>query len=75
MQLIATWEIYFVFYTSQLNNSESLQQQMDFLNKQLLLLGEANKLSVQEVQRLGPDSHKASFHIICMLNVSVLFFK
>ncbi|KAM9446093.1 TSC complex subunit 1a isoform 2-T2 [Clarias gariepinus] len=41
-----------------LNNSESLEQQMAFLNKQLLLLGEANKLCVQEVQRLGPDSHK-----------------
>ncbi|XP_058231090.1 TSC complex subunit 1a isoform X2 [Hemibagrus wyckioides] len=41
-----------------LNNSESLEQQMAFLNKQLLLLGEANKLSVQEVQRLGPDSRK-----------------
>ncbi|KAF5901008.1 hamartin-like isoform X1, partial [Clarias magur] len=41
-----------------LNNSESLEQQMAFLNKQLLLLGEANKLSVQEVQRLGPDSLK-----------------
>ncbi|KAK2845441.1 hypothetical protein Q7C36_010295 [Tachysurus vachellii] len=41
-----------------LNNSESLEQQMAFLNKQLLLLGEANKVSVQEVQRLGPDSCK-----------------
>ncbi|KAI5088447.1 hamartin isoform X1, partial [Silurus meridionalis] len=41
-----------------LNNSESLEQQMAFLNKQLLLLGEANQLCVQEVQRLGPDSHK-----------------
>ncbi|KAF4074287.1 hypothetical protein AMELA_G00237630 [Ameiurus melas] len=41
-----------------LNNSESLEQQMVFLNKQLLLLGEANKLCVQEVQHLGPDSHK-----------------
>ncbi|XP_053530427.1 TSC complex subunit 1a isoform X3 [Ictalurus punctatus] len=41
-----------------LNNSESLEQQMAFLNKQLLLLGEANKLYVQEVQHLGPDSHK-----------------
>ncbi|XP_053510016.1 TSC complex subunit 1a isoform X2 [Ictalurus furcatus] len=41
-----------------LNNSESLEQQMAFLNKQLLLLGEANKLCVQEVQHLGPDSHK-----------------
>ncbi|XP_060763390.1 TSC complex subunit 1a isoform X2 [Neoarius graeffei] len=44
--------------TIKLNNSESLEQQMAFLNKQLLLLGEANKLCVQEVQRLGPDSHK-----------------
>ncbi|TSV94908.1 Hamartin [Bagarius yarrelli] len=44
--------------TIKLNNSESLEQQVAFLNKQLLLLGEANKLSVQEVQRLGPDSHR-----------------
>ncbi|XP_062873736.1 TSC complex subunit 1a isoform X2 [Trichomycterus rosablanca] len=41
-----------------LNNSESMEQQMAFLNKQLLLLGEANKLCVQEVHRLGPDSQK-----------------
>lgn len=37
---------------------------MAFLNKQLLLLGEANKLCVQEVQRLGPDSHKVSLILL-----------
>uniref|UniRef100_A0A8C7CTA6 TSC complex subunit 1a n=1 Tax=Oncorhynchus kisutch TaxID=8019 RepID=A0A8C7CTA6_ONCKI len=41
-----------------LTNSENLQQQMYFLNKQLLLLGETNKLAIQEVQRLGPESSK-----------------
>ncbi|XP_035642287.1 TSC complex subunit 1a isoform X2 [Oncorhynchus keta] len=41
-----------------LTNSENLQQQMYLLNKQLLLLGETNKLAIQEVQRLGPESSK-----------------
>ncbi|XP_017546688.2 TSC complex subunit 1a isoform X1 [Pygocentrus nattereri] len=41
-----------------LNNSESMEQQMAFLNKQLLLLGEANKLCVEEIQRLGPEADK-----------------
>ncbi|XP_030647399.1 TSC complex subunit 1a isoform X2 [Chanos chanos] len=41
-----------------LNNSENMEQQMVFLNRQLLLLGEANKLCVQEIQRLGPEANK-----------------
>ncbi|KAI4882207.1 hypothetical protein NFI96_034142, partial [Prochilodus magdalenae] len=41
-----------------LNNSESMEQQMAFLNKQLVLLGEANKLCVEEIQRLGPEADK-----------------
>uniref|UniRef100_W5L9R3 TSC complex subunit 1a n=1 Tax=Astyanax mexicanus TaxID=7994 RepID=W5L9R3_ASTMX len=41
-----------------LNSSESMEQQMAFLNKQLLLLGEANKLCVEEIQRLGPEADK-----------------
>ncbi|XP_066512402.1 hamartin-like isoform X1 [Hoplias malabaricus] len=41
-----------------LDNSECMEQQMAFLNKQLLLLGEANKLCVEEIQRLGPEADK-----------------
>uniref|UniRef100_A0A672KS63 Hamartin-like n=1 Tax=Sinocyclocheilus grahami TaxID=75366 RepID=A0A672KS63_SINGR len=41
-----------------LNNSENMEQQMAFLNKQLLLLGEANKLFVEEIDRLGPEASK-----------------
>lgn len=41
-----------------LNNSENMEQQMAFLNKQLLLLGEANKLCVDEIDRLGPEASK-----------------
>ncbi|KAG9353923.1 hypothetical protein JZ751_012047 [Albula glossodonta] len=41
-----------------LTTSETVQQQMAFLNKQLLLLGEVNKLCVQELQHSGHDSNK-----------------
>ncbi|ROI27771.1 Hamartin [Anabarilius grahami] len=41
-----------------LNNSENMEQQMAFLNKQLLLLGEANKLFAEEIDRLGPEASK-----------------
>ncbi|XP_061655575.1 TSC complex subunit 1b isoform X2 [Phyllopteryx taeniolatus] len=41
--------------TIKLSNSEGTQQQMSFLNKQLLLLGEAHKLSMQYV---GADNTK-----------------
>ncbi|XP_050965424.1 TSC complex subunit 1a isoform X1 [Labeo rohita] len=41
-----------------LSNSENMEQQMAFLNKQLLLLGEANKLCVGEIDRLGPEASK-----------------
>ncbi|KAM9734670.1 LOW QUALITY PROTEIN: hamartin-like [Menidia menidia] len=44
--------------TVKLSNSESTQQQMSFLNKQLLLLGEAHKLSMQEFQHVGTDNTK-----------------
>ncbi|XP_034048778.1 TSC complex subunit 1b [Thalassophryne amazonica] len=44
--------------TIKLSSSERTQQQMSFLNKQLLLLGEAHKLSMQELQHAGPDSTK-----------------
>ncbi|XP_051537280.1 hamartin-like isoform X2 [Myxocyprinus asiaticus] len=43
---------------SKLSSSESIQQQLSFLNKQLLLLGEAHKLCVQELQQTGPDTSK-----------------
>lgn len=35
-----------------------MEQQMAFLNKQLLLLGEANKLCMKEIDRLGPEVSK-----------------
>lgn len=44
--------------TIKLSNSESTQQQMSFLNKQLLLLGEAHKLAMQELHHAGPDNTK-----------------
>lgn len=44
--------------TAKLSTSESVQQQLSFLNKQLLLLGEAHKLCVQELQQAGPDNSK-----------------
>ncbi|XP_066502857.1 TSC complex subunit 1b [Hoplias malabaricus] len=53
--------------TSKLSSSESTQQQLSFLNKQLLLLGEAHKLCVQELQQGGPDVSKE----VQMLQVSL----
>ncbi|XP_068191002.1 TSC complex subunit 1b [Antennarius striatus] len=44
--------------TVKLSNSESTQQQMSFLNKQLLLLGEAHKLAMQELQHTDADNTK-----------------
>ncbi|XP_052393256.1 hamartin [Carassius gibelio] len=44
--------------TAKLSSSESIQQQLSFLNKQLLLLGEAHKLCVQELHQAGPDNSK-----------------
>ncbi|KAK7896598.1 hypothetical protein WMY93_021923 [Mugilogobius chulae] len=44
--------------TVKLSTSESTQQQMSFLNKQLLLLGEAHKLAKQELQHAGSDNTK-----------------
>ncbi|XP_023651360.2 hamartin-like isoform X1 [Paramormyrops kingsleyae] len=41
-----------------LTTSESMQQQMAFLNKQLLLLGEVNKLCMEELQHSGTDTSK-----------------
>ncbi|KAJ8285672.1 hypothetical protein GJAV_G00029620 [Gymnothorax javanicus] len=41
-----------------LTSSETVQQQMAALNKQLLLLGEVNRLCVEELQHLGPHSNK-----------------
>lgn len=39
---------------------------MAFLNKQLLLLGEANKLFAEEIDRLGPDASK----VVMIINYS-----
>uniref|UniRef100_A0AAY5EKB9 TSC complex subunit 1b n=1 Tax=Electrophorus electricus TaxID=8005 RepID=A0AAY5EKB9_ELEEL len=44
--------------TAKLSSSESTQQQLGFLSRQLLLLGEAHKLCVQELQQSGPDTTK-----------------
>ncbi|XP_046871370.1 hamartin-like isoform X2 [Hypomesus transpacificus] len=41
-----------------LSDSEELQEQMFLLNRQLLLLGETNKLCMEEAQRVGPKSDK-----------------
>ncbi|XP_036384672.1 TSC complex subunit 1b isoform X1 [Megalops cyprinoides] len=41
-----------------LTSSETAQQQMAFLSKQLLLLGEVNTLCVEELQHSGADSNK-----------------
>ncbi|XP_062867233.1 TSC complex subunit 1b [Trichomycterus rosablanca] len=41
--------------TAKLSSCESTQQQLSFISKQLLLLGEAHKLCVQELQQAGPD--------------------
>ncbi|CAB1318490.1 unnamed protein product, partial [Coregonus sp. 'balchen'] len=42
--------------TTKLSTSERTQQQMSFLNKQLLLLGEAHKLAVQRQKHTGSDN-------------------
>lgn len=42
----------------QLSNSENTQMQLSFLNKQLLLLGEAHKMSTQELQNMSSDKTK-----------------
>lgn len=52
----------FVSFVLQVSNSESTQQQMSFLNKQLLLLGEAHKLSMVESQHTGKDNIKVRQH-------------
>ncbi|XP_066568758.1 hamartin isoform X2 [Amia ocellicauda] len=41
-----------------LTNSEAVQQQMEFLNKQLLLLGEVNRLAMEELLHSSPDTSK-----------------
>ncbi|XP_062308026.1 hamartin-like isoform X1 [Osmerus eperlanus] len=41
-----------------LSDSEELQEHMFLLNRQLLLLGETNKLCMEEAQRVGPKSDK-----------------
>lgn len=50
------------FLTSvwQLSNSESVQQQMEFLNRQLLVLGEVNELYLEQLQSKHPDTTKVS---------------
>lgn len=42
----------------QLSNSESVQQQMEFLNRQLLVLGEVNELYLEQLQNKHADTTK-----------------
>lgn len=42
----------------QLSNSESVQQQMEFLNRQLLVLGEVNELYLEQLQNKHSDTTK-----------------
>ncbi|KAM9425215.1 TSC complex subunit 1b isoform 2-T2 [Pholidichthys leucotaenia] len=60
--------------TIKVSNSESTQQQMSFLNKQLLLLGEAHKLSMQELQHTGANSAKETqmLQVSCVKEVEIL---
>ncbi|XP_031225404.1 hamartin isoform X2 [Mastomys coucha] len=42
--------------SQKLSNSESVQQQMEFLNRQLLVLGEVNELYLEQLQSKHPDT-------------------
>uniref|UniRef100_A0A8C3PP58 TSC complex subunit 1 n=1 Tax=Calidris pygmaea TaxID=425635 RepID=A0A8C3PP58_9CHAR len=44
--------------SQKLSNSESVQQQMEFLNRQLLVLGEVNELYVEQLQHKHTDTTK-----------------
>lgn len=45
----------------QLSNSESVQQQMEFLNRQLLVLGEVNELYLEQLQNKHSDTTKVGW--------------
>ncbi|KAM9721422.1 hamartin isoform 2-T5 [Dama dama] len=44
--------------SQKLSNSESVQQQMEFLNRQLLVLGEVNELYLEQLQNKHSDTTK-----------------
>ncbi|XP_034765001.2 hamartin-like [Acipenser ruthenus] len=44
--------------SQKLTSSETVQQQLEFLNKRLLLLGEANELYAEELRHSNPDNTK-----------------
>ncbi|XP_009997174.1 PREDICTED: hamartin isoform X1 [Chaetura pelagica] len=44
--------------SQKLSNSESVQQQMEFLNRQLLVLGEVNELYLEQLQHKHTDTTK-----------------
>ncbi|XP_074871938.1 hamartin isoform X2 [Carettochelys insculpta] len=44
--------------SQKLSNSESVQQQMEFLNRQLLVLGEVNELYLEQLQHKHADTSK-----------------
>lgn len=50
--------LHFLTSAWQLSNSESVQQQMEFLNRQLLVLGEVNELYLEQLQSKHPDTTK-----------------
>lgn len=45
-------------FSLKLSNSESVQQQMEFLNRQLLVLGEVNELYLEQLQHKHTDTTK-----------------
>ncbi|XP_026568394.1 hamartin [Pseudonaja textilis] len=47
--------------SQKLSNSESVQQQMEFLNRQLLVLGEVNELYLEQLQNKHADTTKVTF--------------
>ncbi|MBN3283502.1 TSC1 protein, partial [Polyodon spathula] len=44
--------------SQKLTSSETVQQQLEFLNKRLLLLGEVNELYMEELRHSNPDNRK-----------------
>jgi hypothetical protein len=56
----AMLNLHFLTSIWQLSNSESVQQQMEFLNRQLLVLGEVNELYLEQLQSKHPDTTKVS---------------
>lgn len=56
--------ILFNFSFKKLSNSESVQQQMEFLNRQLLVLGEVNELYLEQLQHKHTDTTKVRLQTV-----------